>query len=258
MAGMGRYSVVSADKEDAAYLQRVADFVFSKSMSSGEVWPENDFPGFQTVHRGTRAGIAGIDLDGRVCCVKLFYDQRFFVKWRNRLGLSKARRAYRNGVRLARCGVDCPQMVGYAVDRVSGTALLVTYLVEDADRVDEKILRDGIQPELVSGLGCFIRRMHRSGVMHMDLSLRNILVRPQDGTWRFLLLDYEDARFFKTLKKAQCINNLHHLNERALSIVPVDVRREFLAVYLGDESQVDDWCGELDRMIERYPSKYTV
>jgi Ser/Thr protein kinase RdoA (MazF antagonist) len=98
--------------------------------------------------------------------------------------------------------------------------------------------------------------MHDAGVTHKDLSLRNILVRNGEGG--FLLLDYEDACFSKTVSEQDRLYNLHHLHERAIgAAVSEPVRRAFLAGYLEDARLTARWCEKLQSLIQLYPSKYT-
>jgi tRNA A-37 threonylcarbamoyl transferase component Bud32 len=220
-------------------------------------WPESDFPGFQMLNRGGRAGVAVIEISGRTVCVKLFYDSRPLAKWRNRIGLSKAGRAFRKGAALARRGVNCPAMIGYAEDPKSGKALLITEWVQAAQRMDCWIENNGSPADAAQALGRFIRRMHDAGVTHKDLSLRNLLIQPVPGGYKFLLLDYEDAGFFRAVSREKRLRNLHHLNERALRLVPENIRREFLSAYLGDCGDIEAWCLNLNRMICENPSKYT-
>lgn len=244
----------TAKAEDRSYVTAVAGRIFSVCR---EGWPSADPDGFQTLNQGGRAGVAGVEFDGRRCCAKLFYDSRFFVKWRNRLGFSKAGRAFRKGLELKRRGVNCPAMIGYIVDRKSGKALLLTEWAETAQRIDHWVERNGPVPAVAQTLGQFIRWMHDAGVTHDDLSLRNLLIRPAPGGYEFLLLDYEDARFSVAVTEKKRLMNLHHLNERALNTVPENVRREFLAAYLGGGEEIADWCNDLKKMIEAKPSKYT-
>jgi tRNA A-37 threonylcarbamoyl transferase component Bud32 len=209
-----------------------------------------------TLNKGGRAGVAAVTVDSRTCCVKVFYDGRPLIKLRNRLGLSKARRAFRHGAELARRGVGCPAMIGYAVDPASGFALLVTELAEHV-RLDNWVEQNGAEPAAAQALGLFIRQMHDAGVTHKDLSLRNLLVRATAGTYDFLLLDYEDARFFNAVSEKQRLDNLHHLHERSLAVVPENILKAFLAAYLNDDNLADPWCEKLNILIAEHPSKYT-
>jgi tRNA A-37 threonylcarbamoyl transferase component Bud32 len=239
-------------------VEAAARRVLSICLREPSGWPESDFPGFRTLNRGGRAGVAVIEISGRLFCVKLFYDSRRLVEWRNRIGLSKAGRAFRKGVGLAHRGVNCPAMIGYAEDPKSGKALLITEWAQAAQRMDRWIEINGPVADAAQALGRFLRRMHDVGVSHQDLSLRNLLIQPVQGGYEFLLLDYEDTRFSSGVVRGKRLQDLHHLNERALRLVPENIRREFLAAYLGDNGDIEEWCRALQRMLAENPSKYTL
>jgi tRNA A-37 threonylcarbamoyl transferase component Bud32 len=249
--------VISANPEDQAFVAEVSRQMLSICLREPSGWPGSNFPGFRTLNRGGRAGVAVVDFAGRCCCVKLFYDSRLFIRWRNRLGFSKAARAYQKGLELNARGVNCPAMIGYAVDRKSGLAILITEFASDAERIDHRIKRGGVDTAVAAALGRFIRQMHDAGVIHKDLSPRNLLVRETDRNYEFLLLDYEDARFFRAVSESMQLDNLHHLHERTFTTVSEEIRREFLAAYLGEKGGVEEWCGRLKKMIVDRPSKYT-
>ncbi len=248
--------IIASRAEDRIFVEAVARSVLSTCRKANGNWPAVDTPEFRTLNRGGRAGVAVVTAEGRNCCVKVFYDMRWFVKWRNRIGFSKARRAFNHGMELARRGVNCPAMLGYTVDPSSGWAFLITDLAEH-ERLDYWIERNGSSAEVAEALGRFIGWMHDAGVTHKDLSLRNLLIQPVPGGYVFLLLDYEDARFSVAVTRQKRLRNLHHLNERSVSAVPEDIRREFLTAYLGGETEISGWCDSLNRMIKDNPSKYT-
>lgn len=247
--------MVAARMEDRTFIETVVRLVLSTCREAGG-WPVADTGTFHTLNRGGRAGVAAITAEGRNCCIKVFYDTRRFVKWRNRLGFSKACRAFNHGMELARRGVDCPAMLGYAVDPASGWAFLVTDLAKH-DRLDYWIEQNGPSVEVAEALGRFIRRMHEAGVTHKDLSLRNLLIRKTVDEFRFLLLDYEDTRFSSEVSEKQRLNDLHHLHERSIATVSEAVRNDFLAAYLNDENCIVRWCEELKKLMAENPSKYT-
>lgn len=249
--------VISACPKDKAFVAKISQRMLSIYLREPSGWPVVDFSGYRTLNRGGRAGVAVIEMAGRRCCAKLFYDARFFILWRNRLGFSKAARAFRNGLELNARGVSCPAMTGYAVNRKSGLAILITEFASDAERMDHRIERGGVDAAVAAALGRFIRQMHDAGVIHKDLSPRNLLVQETGQNYEFLLLDYEDARFFRAVSESMQLDNLHHLHERTFTTVSEEIRREFLAAYLGKKGGVEAWCDRLKKMIVDRPSKYT-
>lgn len=249
--------VYSADAQELTFVRAAACRMFSFCREEPGGWPAADSAEFCTLNQGGRAGVAGIEIDGRRCCAKLFYDSRFLIRLRNRLGVSKAKRAFRNGLQLAQRGVSCPEMIGFAVDMTSGYALLLTEWAEQAQQVDAWFETNGLTEKGAEDLGLFLRHMHDAGVTHKDLSLRNLLVQPGRVGGEFLLLDYEDARFFKQVTDDMRVDNLHHLHERIFASVPKKFQRIFLNKYVGPEGDVEAWCSRLEKEVLKKPSKYT-
>jgi len=247
---------VISDK-DRDWVSQAAQFVFSRYTGGLHKWDFSDTEEIWKISFGGRAGVLGVNVLGRCCCVKLYYDNRVHIKMRNRLGFSKARRAFRKGLELKRRGVLCPEMLGWAVDGKTGLALLVTELIYDADRVDKCIEKWQFAKGQIKILAEYIRNMHDSGVAHKDLSLRNIMAGQRNGRVNFWLLDYEDAEFSLETSQRQRVKNLHHLNERALSIMELKDRLYFLRYYINDVRQLRSWARDLRNYMQQHPSKYT-
>ncbi len=248
--------VWSCHAHDHSYINRVADHVLSAYLGGRYQWNLIDSDDMWKIHFGVSAAVVGIELEGRRCCVKLFYDDRLRTKLRTAIGFSKGRRAFRNGLRLQRHGINCPGMIGYAEKRPFGFSLLITELCDEAMRVDHWIQSEGVSRLFVRALAEFIRDMHLKGITHSDLSLRNILVNNNGGRFFFMLLDYEDSRFQQRVTRKQRIDDLHHFNERALKLVSLKEQLLFLKCYL-DNHEVKQWARDLRMMIDKNPSKYT-
>ena len=249
-------SAQAVRSEDLTFVQAVAETVFEAYDGKGIKWVHPDGSNVWKINSGQRAGVVGVESNGRRCCAKLFYDRRIQACVRNALGFSKAKRAFNNACRLKTLGVGCPEMIGLARLGIFGPFILVAELCDDAVRVDHYIHRKEISTEGVINFASFVRWMHERGVSHIDFSLRNILMRSRAGQMEFLLLDYEDVRFSRNISRRTRIGNLHHMNERALKIIPLKWRLFFLREYLQGES-VREWVDELNGMILRHPSKYT-
>jgi tRNA A-37 threonylcarbamoyl transferase component Bud32 len=227
-----------ANDADADYVRGVARLVYAGYRGEGSQWQWQDSPQMWRISLGGRAAVVGVRLQDRVCCVKLFYDERFQTRLRTRLGLSKGRRAYQNGLRLEEAGVSCPAMWGYAERRPSGPALIVTALADDCLRVDHWAAHQGLPREAVLALARFLREMHDAGVSHVDMSPRNIMVRVVGARYEFFLLDYEDARFAACIRRRTRLENLHHLHERMIQHVSARDRLRFLREYAGEDYRV--------------------
>jgi tRNA A-37 threonylcarbamoyl transferase component Bud32 len=245
--GAGNTILCGESERDHAYVQDVSEMVFAGYTGHGAHWQLVDSDQMWQMSFGGRAGVLGVKLNGRTGCVKLFYDERLRDRLRVRLGFSKGRRAYRNGVRLRRLGVNCPQMWGYAERRPSGPSMIVTELIDDGMRLDHWVSAHGASRGMILALARFVRGMHDRGVSHIDLSPRNILVRPRGEDLDFLLLDYEDARFAARVGTRIRLENLHHLHERMIRFAPVQDRLRFLREYTPQDYR--PWRDALRRML---------
>lgn len=253
-----RLHIKAISDSDRDWVRQAAALVFGRYTGGLHRWHFPNTPEMWKIHFGARAGVVGVHIGGRRGCIKLFYDNRLHVKLRNWMGISKAQRAFHKGLELARRHISCPAIFGWAVDYRTGLALLATELIEDAQRVDMQIQQCRTSTEQIRRMAAFVRHMHDAGVAHNDLSLRNILTGQRNGQACFWLLDYEDAVFASTASYAMRIQNLHHLNERALGITEIKDRLFFLKCYLQENRQVKQWTAALRDYMRRHPSKYTV
>jgi len=242
---------------DRDWVRRAVQLVLDGYTGGLHEWHFSDTPEMWKIHFGARAGVIGVHIGGRRGCIKLFYDNRFHIKLRNRLGFSKAQRAFRKGLELARRAIPCPKMIGWATDYKTGLAALITELIDDAQRPDRLLQQCRASKEQLQKMAVFVRKMHDAGVAHNDLSLRNILAGQRDGQMCFWLLDYEDAVFSLKTSRIQRIANLHHLNERVWADIELKDRLFFLKWYLQDNRQIKKWAADLRTCIHRHPSKYT-
>jgi len=248
-----------AHPEDRDYVGSVAAKVMATYDGCGIEWkhPINDSELWK-LNSGQRAGVVGVELGGRRCCAKLFYDDRLRARLRNLIGFSKAKRAYTHAIKLKQHGIGCPAMIGLVCVKAEGPFLVISELCDHAIRTDHYVGQNGINAGLVKGFAAFVRDMHGQEIDHVDFSLRNTMV-VVDGTeprYRFLLLDHEDARFHSRLSHGTRLDNLHHLLERALKIVPLKWRILFLKEYLQTES-IRKWVYDLNSLLKKHPSKYT-
>lgn len=248
-----KFLIKTENATDEGFVHSVCELVLDAYDGRGIEWKHPDRTDLWKINSGGRAGVVGVEMDGRRCCVKLFYDDRLRSALRNALGFSKARRSYENAIKLKSKGIGCPEMIGLA--KVGGLCLVVSELCDDAVRTDHYIIKQGASRELVKAFSRFVRAMHDAGIAHVDFSLRNTMVERKEG-YSFLLLDYEDVRFGRPLSRKVRIDNLHHMNERAIQLVSLKWRLRFLRAYLDGES-MRGWVEDLNNMLTQNPSKYT-
>jgi tRNA A-37 threonylcarbamoyl transferase component Bud32 len=212
---------------------------------SGPIW---------RISLGGRAGVVGLRVGERVVCVKLYYDQRLLARCRVLVGLAKARQAYRNGLALQHLGIRSPKILGYAEQPHGRLPLLVMELLTHGIRLDQWISRHGVTRSLIIETARFIRYMHDHGVIHVDLSPRNLMVSPSAAGFDVWLLDCEDVRFRRRLSDRARLADLHHLDERVLCTVSLRNRLRFLQEYTGQRAS--PLREALDRMVRTSRSKY--
>lgn len=154
---------------------------------------------------------------------------RFFFTWPPRpfVELAVAEEARQRGIPTA-------EVLGAAVDRVWGPfyrGWLITRELERADPFWEALRNDrygnGERPFLIRSVAECVCQMHRRGLLHGDLNLRNILVRREADEIRSYVIDLDKGRLFPgpvPAKRAK--KNLDRLLRSVRKLDPA--RRHFL------------------------------
>ena len=139
------------------------------------------------------------------------------------------------------------------LERVSGAADCEAYLERARERLltDVKLLR-----VLVKGFAEFIAGLHKGGLIHHDLHLRNILIRPPRAGRppEFFIIDLADEDFTPNVPPEPARRlNLAYLSLCFLD-APKTVRRRFLREYrncMGDAGFERDVARELEKQAEQ-------
>ncbi|MFI4910563.1 MAG: lipopolysaccharide kinase InaA family protein [Sedimentisphaeraceae bacterium JB056] len=250
--------VHSVDSVNTEFIRDAAYEVFDRYTGQMYKWKLVDDDKVRKISMGGRACVLEVNVSGKTCCVKFFYDDRFYVKLRNKFGFPKARRAFEKGLELQRRNINCPKMLGWALDSRSSLALIVTELVNDADQIDRWLAENELTKDFIKALADFLRGMHSAAAGHNDLSLRNIMVGVRDDEFVFYLLDYEDAVFYSHTSEKQILKDLHHINERILTMIDIKDRLYFLKCYFkNDRALVRVWAKRLREYMKKNPSKYS-
>jgi tRNA A-37 threonylcarbamoyl transferase component Bud32 len=251
-SGTIRFCSVRPDLDEV--LSRVAEHVYGSYDGGEPGWALIDSPQLWRISLGGRAGVVGVNVGGHAYCAKLYYDGRLQTRLRVLLGLAKARWAYSRGLRLERLGIRSPKILGYAERRPGQLPVLVMELLTGVLTLDQWIARHGVTRPLIASVARFIRHMHDQGVVHVDLSPRNLMVSPSAAGFDVWLLDCEDVRFRRRLSDRARLADLHHLDERVLCTVSLRSRLRFLQEYAGRRDS--PWRKALDRMVRTSRSKY--
>lgn len=230
-------------RKDSQLISRVVAEVLSLYDGMPSYWRPPPTPHLQLISTGGRSAVLAARFGSQRCCVKLYYASLFRTKLRALLGLGRARRAYLNGIKAAERGIRCPEAFAYAIVRPFGPSLLVTELLEGALQAREWIAQNGLTSEFVRQFAVFLRRMHDAGISHVDMQLRNVMVRPRPSVnplrpeYEFILVDLEDIRLHRHVSWQRRIANLYHINRSGeLNSLPVHWRLEFFKHYAGDDN----------------------
>lgn len=169
---------------------------------------------------------------------------------------SRAKCAFRASLILENGGFDTPCVVGLLercrgpvctdnlllTREVAGSMKLGAYLSQFFDRPGEQSLLK--KRRLISSFGETVGRMHAEGIFHGDLGLGNVLVREEEGKWRFFFIDNERTKQFSRLPGRMRLKNLVQINMFWRGISNTD-RMRFFKAYLNEnfhlESRCDEW-----------------
>ncbi len=190
--------------EDAGYLREVGERVLREH----PVPPERNAPppggGVWLIHRGRKADIMGVELPpGRRVCVKLIHDVRNRARLRTLLGLGRGRAVYRRGLQLEKEGIPGPRAMGFMECRPFGPSVFFMELLDGHETVRDRVGRfrsagrlggDEIR-RMARSLGRYVGDLHRRGISHKDLTVKNLLILADGNGLDFDLIDYEDLRF---------------------------------------------------------------
>lgn len=124
---------------------------------------------------------------------------------------SKARRAYGNAMEVLSRGFDTSRPIAYVEQRIGGL-LCKSYFVclqcnynrifrEFADNSDIQGRED-----VLRAFGTYAAKMHRAGILHLDLSIGNILFEIDKAGVHFCLIDLNRMKFRNIDEKTGCRN----------------------------------------------------
>ena len=99
-----------------------------------------------------------------------------------------------------RRGVPTVEILAAGVDRIWGPfyrGWLVTRQIEDARDLWAAVQENSFaRSSLLESAARAIRGMHRQGICHGDLNLKNILIRREGGELKSYIIDFDKASFF--------------------------------------------------------------
>jgi 3-deoxy-D-manno-octulosonic acid kinase len=142
---------------------------------------------------------------------------------------------------LRRRGVPTVEVYGACVSPVVGPVYrgwLITKKLRDAQDLWAAVQSPFVQKEggltaTLKAVAVTVRALHREGVYHADLNLKNILVRPEGGAVAAHVIDFDRAKLFLGhLPEGFANQNLHRLLR---SIRKLDPERKYFATSAWNE-----------------------
>jgi len=166
-----------------------------------------------------------------IACVVKSFGAAGLQKLKTLVLPSKAAKAWRGARALAAAGIETPSPLAYLERRSRGLVAESYFVAARVPSLPEirALFREpgpeGLRP-LLSALAVSIASLHRSGLLHRDLSDGNILVRRgDDGRFGFVYLDTNRVRTRKRLGAFARARNLVRLG------IPAADRLYFLEQY---------------------------
>jgi hypothetical protein len=143
-----------------------------------------------------------------------------------------------------RRGVPTLEVLGACVEKTGGPfyrGWLATRQLEESEDLwavlQRGVFSDGEKAELIASAALAIRKMHRYGIFHADLNLKNILVRREQAGLQCYVIDLDKAKLCSEgLSVRQANQNLRRLLR---SVSKLDPGRVFLTA--------EDWKLFLER-----------
>jgi tRNA A-37 threonylcarbamoyl transferase component Bud32 len=241
----------SSAESTAAQLEAIAGRFFSEWLRSNKKLRR------PRVTLRTELHCDGTDVEA---AVKIFFRKEPFpFNWLAGALKRHALTAYRNARKLSRMGVPVPLPLGVGFCRPcrhSFVTVLISRWEEDSQKFLEA-LREAIEErntevmkQMLALLGRFVAMLHRNGVYHGDLNLRNVLMRKHETEVRFVLVDLDRLKFGKPWNKGKCMKDLMQINCGLYGRLRKDERLDLYRAYAEASPLVSD-AGALESLLER-------
>lgn len=124
---------------------------------------------------------------------------------------SKARRAYENALKVQEKGFETPTPIAYLEQKESGllnkswfVSIQCSYPRMFREFADNSGLEG--REDIPKALGVYVAALHEAGILHLDLSVGNILFEKDEAGIRFSLIDINRMKFCKVDQETGCKN----------------------------------------------------
>ena len=201
--------------------------------------PDRQLAAFRPIDSSASAHAYRFEYAGR----HFFYKRFLHRNWKDPLkGLfrgTRAQRAMRGHLQLARCGFKTPPVV--AVGHRPPLCFLVTEYLQGYIGLDHWFEARGLSHGtfrnekrlMIEWVARLVRRLHDRSLFHGDLGWGNILVKElSPGQWDYAIIDNERTRLSRIRQSAKRIRNLVDLNMTAGTKLSRSDRLCFFKAYM--------------------------
>ncbi len=165
---------------------------------------------------------------------------------------TKPYKAYHYALKLQKLGINTPTPIGY-IEFYENALLHKSYFLSEYFPYDFTMahIRDD-QPEYKEGVlkafALFTRQLHKKGVWHSDYSAGNILVKKENGSYTFSIVDINRMQFFPSIEGYKGLENFNKLwfNEEDLTTIA----KEYAKVAHIDEKKAIELILKHDRKLK--------
>jgi len=151
--------------------------------------------------------VPGLTLNVKRYRIPIFINRIAYSFFRS----SKASRAFFYALKLKKMGFGTPEPIAYLESKTFGL-LGYSYFVSE-HIATYRLMREFSDGSDVTGreyiieaLGVLVARMHEAGILHLDLSVGNIMFQEKGQDIRFWLVDLNRMRFCKIGQEKGCRN----------------------------------------------------
>lgn len=198
-------------------------------------------PGARVLQRSRLNRVVSITLDKNPLVLKLF-EEGPWGRWLQSLVLgSAARRAARSARRLKEAGFSAPDVVavlekGRLLSFRKSCLLVALISGPTVEEIWER-LAPPRRRRMAEQLGAYVRSLHLAGLYPQDLRAANLIASARGEDWRFVLVDLDRVRSYRSLSFKRRIKNLVQLNRSVGRRARAPERMRFLLAYAGGSSK---------------------
>lgn len=188
------------------------------------------------------------------------------------LGPARMMDEFRVSIHARRRGVPVPVPVALRVERKYGPLVTAHYLCELVPQAVNLLefcaaaggpppLRPKRRADVAAAVADAVARMHEAGIVHADLNLKNILVRPDLRPPEALIVDFDKATLADPVLLPQRMENLLRLDRSVLkwaasrALAPPRVRIAFLRTYL---TRYPEWAARWKSIAREHATEHAL